>query len=108
MAPWILILAVIGADGEVRQLAPVAASFASADACNAAGVLASASLPNVRHPREAVWHRVDWVCASTDGLTDRQRERRADMVRETCDALAAQRESAKTKLRDEMREALAP
>ena len=108
MVVWILILALTGSGGTVEQLAPVAVPFVSYEACAAAGSVASATLPNVRRPGESAWRRVDWTCVSTDGLTDRQRERRADMVRETCDALAAQREAARAKLREEMREALQP
>ena len=95
---WALILAIIGSDGEVRQIEAVPTSFATSAACNDAGALAAASLPAIRHPREARWHRVDWICVPTGGAESARAERRA------CELQKAAREAARVKLREELRE----
>lgn len=99
MAAWLLLLAIIGSDGEVRQIEAVPGGFASLANCNDAGVLAAASLPAIRHPREARWHRVDWICIPTGGAAAARAERR------TCELQEAAREAARAKLREEIREA---
>jgi cell division protein FtsN len=76
VAAWILILALVGADGVVTQLESVG-PFASYAACNEAGMDARAELPVMRplgplkdgtSPLpvwEYVQHRIDWVCVPT-------------------------------------------
>lgn len=65
MTAWVLILALIGPTGDVAQLAPVAAPFATREACNEAGVVARGSLPVLTPPGASLWSRVDWVCVPT-------------------------------------------
>lgn len=64
---WILILALVGADGFVHQIETVPTPFATYEACNEAGVLAR-GLPVLTPPggwRASAWHRIDWVCVPT-------------------------------------------
>jgi hypothetical protein len=73
---WILILALVGADGVVTQIESVG-PFASYEACNGAGMDARAELPIMRplgpwrgRYEQVPWqtyaqHRIDWVCVAT-------------------------------------------
>ncbi len=65
---WILILALVGADGFVTQVEAVPTPFTSFDACRDAGVLARADIPALSPPgpwQAHAWHRIDWVCVET-------------------------------------------
>jgi hypothetical protein len=74
MPAWILILALVGADGVVTQLESVG-PFASYAACNEAGMNARSELP-IQRPvgpwERYAQHRIDWVCVAT-AVTDEAR-----------------------------------
>jgi hypothetical protein len=70
---WILLLALVGADGYVTQIESVP-GFASHEACTEAGVKSRAYFPVLGKPGASPWHRVDWLCVSTEGtLAARER-----------------------------------
>jgi hypothetical protein len=120
VAAWILILALVGADGVVTQLESVP-GFATYEACNVAGMDARSELPVMRPLgplKDAasplpVWefaqHRIDWVCVPTaaeptkaarfEGLEEASRR-----AAEQTDAELRERELLRAELRTIIRE----
>jgi hypothetical protein len=76
MAGWILLLALVGADGVVTQIENVG-PFASYAACNDAGMLARGDLP-IQRPagrwERYAQHRIDWVCVATSETDEARTE----------------------------------